>query len=172
MKIQKIFRSAMMIVMIVIFGIMSGCSSEKSNDQETSSTDQTAIPTDQTTSPIEQTTMKEVKQEMQDVIQVLKEYGIDQRDEAIKETKAALEKMDNHIDAMQTRIDNNWDKMNETAQEKAKATLKALRKQRAQLAEWQDSLKSSSAAAWEDIKKGFSDAYSSFYDAWEKAKNE
>ena len=151
MKIQKIFRSAMMVAVIAVFGILSGCSSE---------------------SPTEQTTMKEVKQEMQDVIQVLKGYSIDQRDEAVKETKAALDKVDNHIDALQTRIDNNWDKMNETAQEKAKATLKALLKQRAQLAEWQDSLKSSSAAAWEDIKKGFSDAYSSFYDAWEKAENE
>ena len=165
MKIQKIFRSAMMVAVIAVFGILSGCSSE-------SPTEQTTSPAEQATSPTEQTTMKEVKQEMQDVIQVLKGYGIDKRDEAVKETKAALDKVDNHIDALQTRIDNNWDKMNETAREKAKATLEALRKQRTQLAEWHDSLKSSSSDAWEDIKKGFSDAYSSFYDAWEKAKNE
>jgi len=138
MKIQKVFRSAMMIAVIAMFGILSGCSSESSTEQATS-------PTEQVTSPTEQTTMKEVKQEMQDVIQALKRYSIDQRDEAVKETKVALDKVDNHIDALETRINNNWDEMNETAREKAKATLEALRKQRAKLAEWQDSLKSSSA---------------------------
>ncbi len=158
MKIQKTFTSAMMIAVIAMFGISSGCSSESSNEQTTSSTDQT--------------TMKEVKQEMQDVIQALKAYSIDQRDDAVKETKAALDKVDNRIDALETRIYNNWDKMNETTRKKAKATLKALRKQRTQLAEWYGSLKSSSADAWEDVKKGFSDAYSSLNDAWEKAEKE
>jgi len=167
MKIQKIFRSAMMFAAIAMFGVLSGCSSESSNEQTTSSTEQTTSSTKQTTSSTEQltnlteqtTNMKEVNQEMQDVIQVLKAYSIDQRDEALKETKAALDKMDNRIDALKTDITNNCDKMNETAHEKAKTSLEALRKQRTQLAEWQDSLKSSSADAWEDIKKGFSDAY-------------
>jgi len=158
MKIQKIFRSAMMIAAIAMFGISSGCSPESSNDQTITSTDQT--------------TMKEVKQEMQDVIQVIKAYSIDQRDKAVKEIKAALDKLDNRIDALETRIDNKWDKMDETAREKAQATLKALRKQRTQLAEWYDSLKSSSADAWEDIKKGFSDAYSLLNDTCEKAEAE
>ena len=97
----------MMLAVTAMFGISSGCSFESSTDQ---------------------TTIKEVKQEMQDVIQVLKGYSIDQRDETVKKTKAALDKVDNRIDALETRIDNNWDKMNETARKKAKATLKALRK--------------------------------------------
>ena len=151
MKSQRIFCPVIMVAAIAILGITSICFAETSTDK---------------------TTMEEVKQEMQDAIQVLKEYSVDQRDEAVKDTKAALNRLDNRIEALETRIDNNWDTMNEDVREKTRATLKSLRKQRTQMAEWYGSLKSSSAAAWEDIKKGFSDAYTSFYNAWEKAEKE
>ncbi|KHE92994.1 MAG: hypothetical protein K8F52_17225 [Candidatus Scalindua rubra] len=151
MKFQRIIRSVIIVAAIAMPGISSICFSETSTDK---------------------TTMEEVKQEMRDAIQVLKDYSIDQRDEAIKETKAALNRLDNRIDALETHIDNNWDTMSEAAREKTRTTLKSLRKQRIQMAEWYDRLKSSSAAAWEEIKKGFSDAYTSFYNIWEKAEKE
>lgn len=151
MKFQRIFRPVIMAAVIMMPGISSMCFAETSTDK---------------------ITMEEVKQEMQDAIQALKEYSIDQRDEAVKETKAALSRLDNRIDALEMRIDNNWDTMNEAVREKTRTTLKSLRKQRAQMAEWYGSLKSSSAAAWEDIKKGFSDAYTSLYNVWEKAEKE
>jgi hypothetical protein len=151
MKFQRIFCSVIIVAAIAILSISTICFSETSTDK---------------------TTMEEVKQEMQDVIQALKEYSIDQRDEAVKETKAALNRLDNRIDALETHIDNNWDTMNEAARKKTRTTLKSLRKQRTQMTEWYDSLKSSSAVAWEEIKKGFSDAYTSFYNAWEKSEKE
>lgn len=151
MKSQKMFRSAIMLALIAMLGISSVCFAQSSTDK---------------------TTMKEVKQEVQEAIQALKGYSLDQRDEAIKEMKIVLDKLDNRIDALETRIDNNWDKMNKAARRKARAALKSLRNQRTQLAEWYGGMKSSSADAWEDIKKGFSDAYTSFSDAWEKAEAE
>jgi hypothetical protein len=151
MKFQRIFCSAIMVAAIAMPGISSICFAETSTDK---------------------TTMEEVKQEMQDAIRVLKEYSIDQRDEAVKDTKAALNRLDSRIEALETRINDNWDTMNEAVREKTRATLKSLRKQRTQMAEWYGSLKSSSAAAWEDIKKGFSDAYTSLYNSWEKAEKE
>ena len=151
MNLQRTIHSVIVVVLIAIFGIASGCSDKTSTDK---------------------TTTKEVKQEMQDLLQTLKGYAADQRDEAIQKTKTALDNLDNRIDALETRIDNAWDKMDKAAREKARANLKALRKQRTELAEWYGSLKSSSADAWEQIKKGFSDAYTALYDAWEKAENE
>ena len=62
--------------------------------------------------------------------------------------------------------------MNKAAREKARANLKALRKQRNEVAEWYGGLKASSADAWEHMKKGFSDAYKSLGDAWEKSAQE
>ncbi len=50
--------------------------------------------------------------------------------------------------------------------------LASLRKQRNELAEWSGSLKTSSAESWEHIKEGFSDAYRSLSDSWQKAQKE
>jgi hypothetical protein len=50
--------------------------------------------------------------------------------------------------------------------------MKALRRQRTGVAEWYGSLKTSSSDAWEHIKKGFSDAYESLSEAWEKPEKE
>ena len=94
---------------------------------------------------------------MQDVLQALQGYAADQRDEAVRKTKTALDNLDSRIDALETSIDSNWDRMDKAAREKARANLKALRKQRTELAEWYGSLKSSSADAWEHAKKGFSE---------------
>ena len=120
----------------------------------------------------DKTSIEEVKQETQDLIQALGDYTADQQDEAIEKTKTALDKLDKHIDALETRIDDNWDQMNKAAREKARANLQALRKQRTEVAEWYGQLKTSSADAWEHIKKGFSDAYKNLSDAWEKSAKE
>lgn len=50
--------------------------------------------------------------------------------------------------------------------EQSRLTLKSLRDQRTQVAEWYGSLKSSSAGAWEQMKTGFSSANSALHDAW------
>ncbi|MFO7913663.1 MAG: hypothetical protein R6V15_16025 [Desulfotignum sp.] len=76
------------------------------------------------------------------------------------------------MDALESRVDNEWDQMTQAAREKARANLKALRQQRNELAEWYVSFKNSSAGAWEQMKKGFSDAYQAMKDSWEKAKSE
>jgi len=136
---------------------LTGCSD--------SSKDKKAIPEDKTS-------INEVKQETQDLIQSLGAYTADQRDEAVEKAKMALNDMDKRIDALEKRIDDNWDQMNKAAREKARANLKALRKQRNEVAEWYGSLKNSSADAWEHMKKGFSSAYKALGDAWERAANE
>jgi len=120
----------------------------------------------------DKTSIKEIKQETQELIQALKAYSADQRDEAIQKSKAALNSLDKRIDALETRVDNNWDKMNKTAREKARASLKSLHQQRIQVAEWYGSLKNSSDDAWKHMKKGFSNTYGVINDAWEKAEKE
>lgn len=120
----------------------------------------------------EKTSIKEVKKETQDLIQALKAYTSDQRDEAVQRARKALNNLDKHIDALEKRIDDNWDQMNKASREKARANLKALRKQRNEVAEWYGGLKASSADAWEHMKKGFSDAYKALGDAWEKSAKE
>jgi septal ring factor EnvC (AmiA/AmiB activator) len=129
------------------------------------------VPLSYTQASNDKTTIQDVKQETQDLITKIKGYTADQRDEAIKQTEQALKKLDNRIDALETDIYNSWDQMDKAAREKAQSGLKELRKQRIELAEWYGSLKNSSLSVWEQVKKGFSDAYQAIIDTWAKFKS-
>lgn len=139
------------IVMISMLGITPLCYAKTSTDK---------------------TSIKEVKKETQDLVQTLKTYSVDQKDEAIRKTKTALDNLDNRIDALEANVDKNWDKMDKKARKQARDSLKALRKQRNQVAQWYGSMKTSTGNAWEHMKKGFSKAYMTLNDAWEKSEKE
>ncbi|TFH07498.1 MAG: hypothetical protein E4H07_09010 [Nitrosomonadales bacterium] len=120
----------------------------------------------------EKTTTIEIQQKAGEATNAIKNYTVEKRDEAVKKVEANLNSLDTRIEALEARIDKNWNKMDETARERARGTLTALRKKRVQVAEWYGGLKNSSTEAWEHMKEGFSDAYSSLRNSWEKAKNE
>lgn len=118
------------------------------------------------------TTAKEVRQEVTDAAEAIKQYTADKRDEAAREAQAALAELDARIEALERRVERKWNRMDQAAREQASTTLKALRKQRIEVAEWYGGLKNSSAEAWEHMKSGFSGAYRSLRRAWEKAEKE
>jgi len=120
----------------------------------------------------DKTTKKEVKQEVADAAEAIKEYTVDQRDQALKKVKSILNDLDKRIDKLENKIDNKKEQMTSATRQKIKGTLKNLREQRNEVAEWYGGLKHSSADAWEEMKKGFSNAFSSFVDAWNKAVKE
>ncbi|MBA6346715.1 hypothetical protein [Colwellia sp. BRX8-9] len=138
-------------VLISILGITSQCYAITSTDK---------------------TSIEEVKQEAQYLLQTLDAYTAERKSEAIYKTKAALDKLDKRIDALEADVDERWDKMDKDTRKKARDSLKALRKQRNQVAQWYGSLKSSTDKAWKHMKKGFLDAYKALNDAWEKSENE
>lgn len=129
------------------------------------------MPLSYTQASNDKTTIQDVKQEAQELIAKIKGYTADQRDEATNQTEQALKKLDDRIDALETDIYNSWDKMGKNAREEAQTGLKELRKQRIELAEWYGSLKNSSVSVWEQMKKGFSDAYQAIIDTWAKFKS-
>jgi hypothetical protein len=120
----------------------------------------------------EATTVKEIKQETGDLLESLKSYTVEQRDEAIRKSAAAMENLDKRIETMAESIDQNWDALDQAGQKKARAAMRELRRERTLVAEWYGSLKNGSAEAWEFMKEGFSDAYRSLQKSWEKAEQE
>ncbi|KEA62678.1 hypothetical protein ADIMK_3150 [Marinobacterium lacunae] len=78
--------------------------------------------------------------------------------------------MDQRIDALQAKIDQNFDDMSDAARQEAREDMKTLRKLRNKTAEWYGSMKTSSADAWDQMKKGFSNAYKDLAEAWEKSE--
>ncbi|MDZ7641538.1 MAG: hypothetical protein U5J62_05900 [Desulfurivibrio sp.] len=118
------------------------------------------------------TSIEEVKKETQNLLQTIDSYTADRKDEAVQKAKEGLDRLDKRIDALEARVYQNWDEMNEAARKEARENLRALRKQRNQVAQWYGSMKTSSADAWNRMKKGFSDAYKALEDAWEKSEKE
>lgn len=141
----------LLIGLIAMLGITPLCSAETSADK---------------------TSIEEVKQEMDDLLLTLDAYTEDQKDEAISKAEKALNNLDKRIDDLEASVDERWDKMDQDARKSVRDSLKALRRQRNQVAEWYGRMKNSTGNAWEHMKKGFSDAYSSLKDAWEKSANE
>lgn len=120
----------------------------------------------------EKSTAAEINQQTQALLKSLKAYTVEQRDEAVQKTKEALDNLDNRINQLETDTANNWEKMSQAAREQSRHSLKSLRDQRIQVAEWYGSLKNSSVGAWDHMKTGFSSAYSALHDAWEEAEKE
>jgi hypothetical protein len=118
------------------------------------------------------TSIAEVKKETQELLQTIDSYTADKKDKAVQKIKQSLTTLDTRIDALEAKIDNNWDKMNAAARKEARENLRALRKQRNQVAEWYGRMKASSADAWSHMKKGFSDAYKDLENAWKKSESE
>ncbi len=120
----------------------------------------------------EQTTTSKVKQDVAEAVQAIKNYSVEQRDEAVKKAREAVDDLDARIDRVQTRLNNKWNKMSQAAHQKATSAVKALRKERTEVAEWYGGLKHSSAAAWEEVKGGFLTSYQALRDGVTKAEKE
>ena len=123
-------------------------------------------------SPADETSIEDVRKESRQLMSALKSYTAEQRDQAIQEVEIAIIRLDNRIDELQSRVDRQWDGMTQAARTEARKNLRALQKQRIELAEWYGNLKGSSSSAWGEIKQGFSDAYRDLARAWEEALNE
>jgi hypothetical protein len=119
-----------------------------------------------------ETGTKDVKEKVTEAAQAIKNYSVDQRDEAVKKAKAALDDLDARLDGMESQLNKKWDQMDQSARKKARATLTALRKQRNEAAEWYGALKHGSSNAWEDVKKGFLKSYQELRDTFDKARRE
>lgn len=105
------------------------------------------------------TAKKDMNKKVEAAAEAIKNYTVAQKDEAIKNAKATLDDLDARIKQMEDRLDKEWNHMDQTARDTARASIRRLREQRTELADWYGQLKQSSAAAWEHVKQGFVDSY-------------
>ncbi len=122
--------------------------------------------------PASKTTAKDVSRSVDEAGLAIKNYTVAQRDEAIGKAKAALDALDVRIGRMERKLDNEWDRMDQAARKKTRATLNALRRERNETAEWYGGLKHSSAESWEQVKEGFAKSYEVLKESFAKARKE
>lgn len=117
-------------------------------------------------------TAKDVSAKAAGTGRAIKDYTVAERDEAVKQAKAALDDLDRRIGRMERKLDREWDKMDDAARKKARAALDALRRERNETAEWYGGLKHSSAESWEEVKAGFVKSYEVLKGSFAKARKE
>ena len=117
-------------------------------------------------------TVKDVTRKTGETGRAIKDYTVAQRDDAIRQAKAALDDADARIRRMERKLDSEWDKMDQTARKKSRAALNALHRERDELAEWYGGLKHSSAESWEQVKSGFVKSYEVLRQSFAKARKE
>jgi hypothetical protein len=118
------------------------------------------------------TAAKDVSRKADETGRAIKSYTVEQRDEAIKRAKTALDDLDTRIRRMERKLDSEWERMDQAARKKARATLDALRRERNEAAEWYGGLKHSSAESWEQVKAGFVKSYEALRESFAKARKE
>ena len=70
-----------------------------------------AVPSQAALSPEDKTSIKDVKRETRELIKAIESYSAEQRDQAIQEIEIAVARLDQRIESLQSRIDNQWDDM-------------------------------------------------------------
>jgi DNA anti-recombination protein RmuC len=119
-----------------------------------------------------ETDFKDVKQETKEMIKTLSSYSSEKQDEAAKEVKKSLEKLDKRIDNLEKKVDNRWEGLSKEAKHETRENLRDLRKQRNKLSEWYGGMKNSSKDACNHLRDGFPKAYKNINKAWEKSEKE
>jgi TolA-binding protein len=118
------------------------------------------------------TDLSEVQREWAETVEALKSYSATQRDAAVSKAEQTLQAMDRRIEELEARTGRQWDELSDSAREARQATLRTLRAQRNQVAEWYGAMKHSSASAWGAVKQGFIESYGTLSDSFAKAWNE
>jgi hypothetical protein len=115
---------------------------------------------------------KDVSRKAGETGRSIKDYTVAQRDEALRQAKAALDDVDARIRRTERKLDDEWDKTDQVARRKSRAALNALRRERGELAEWYGGLKHSSAESWEQVKSGFVKSYEALRESLVKARKQ
>jgi seryl-tRNA synthetase len=118
------------------------------------------------------TTATDVGKKLDAAGTAIKDYSVEQRDEAVKNAKVALDNLDARINRLAADIDSKWDQLDASARKKAYESMDKLRKERNDAAEWMGALKHSSKEAWDEVKNGFAKSYEALSNSFSKAKEE
>ncbi len=115
------------------------------------------------------TTADEVRAEISDAMDAIAAYSEQERDQALAEAREALNRLDAEIERREQALRENWSEMSDAARETAEARLRDLRQARNRLGERYGALESGASSAWDELKTGFSDAWTAFSEAWSAA---
>ena len=103
-----------------------------------------------------------VGQQIDSALSAVKEFTVDNKDKALKTMTSALTHLDDRIDALNEKIQKEWNSMDDNTQKEARESLERLQEKRAKMANWIAEMKTSTSKTWDKMKNGISDAFTAF----------
>lgn len=116
--------------------------------------------------------MQLLAQEMDATATAIKQYSVEQREQALLQIKTTLNKFDAQIAHLEQQLRKRAGLMDKRAYDKASATLLKIKDHREQVAEWYDNMHNSTAATWQNVKRGFLKSYVALQEAFDKVQKE
>jgi len=117
----------------------------------------------------DETSLDEVQAEFSEAFSAVGGYTADQRDAALAEMEATLQRLDEQIDETEARVRREWSEMSEATRERTSDALSALRERRNRLSESYGALSQGTASAWDDLMAGVRSGWTDLEAAWDEA---
>lgn len=116
--------------------------------------------------------LADVKNKIDEAAQSISQYTAAQQDQAVEKAGKELEELDRNMAVLEQKVNRHWDRFSSETRQKWQDTRQQLEKKRVAAAEWFGGVKHGSAAAWDEIQKGYGRAYSELEQSWERARKE
>jgi len=120
----------------------------------------------------EDVTEHEVRDKITDAVKAIGKYTSSQKEEALIEARKLIDELDRYIKILEDRLEQQWNKMDESTREKTSDSLRSLRVKRNKISEYFGELKQSSSSAWEHVRRGFVNSFEALNDSITKAQKE
>lgn len=105
----------------------------------------------------------DLSKKVDEAVGAIEHAAADQKDEATRRAKLALDGVSEQIKQLEDRINGEWGDMNQFARQSAGASLNKLHDQRDQLSRNYHDLAQSSASRWEGAKQSFLETYNALH---------
>lgn len=115
------------------------------------------------------TTLDNVQAEFSEAFATIGAYTAQERDEALTELDATLQRLDEQIEETEVAVRDEWSEMSQATREQTAAAMRTLHERRNQLSEATGALSQGMGTAWDDLMAGVRNGWNDLELAWDDA---
>ena len=110
---------------------------------------------------------EKVTAQMEDTLEEIQAFTVEQKNDAMRAARHALDDLDRQITLLQSEIDSRWQDLSQQARLDKQSAMATLKKQRAELEASYQALQQASADNWEAAKVKFSQGWEAVKQSWQ-----
>ena len=110
---------------------------------------------------------EKVTAQMEDTLEEIQAFTVEQKNDAMRAARHALDDLDRQITLLQSEIDSGWKELSQQARLDKQSAMAALKEQRAELETRYQALQQAGADNWEAAKVKFSQGWEAAKQSWQ-----